>query len=84
MEHHFKTYEKLYCCYKNVNQDSLADYYIKRAYEENNNNDKTAYLYAKTLMEKNKKEEAKKLFFNILKRNPTYKKAKIEYDSLNI
>ena len=30
----FKTYEKLYWCYSSLQQYDLANYFIKRAYEE--------------------------------------------------
>lgn len=79
MEYHFKTYEKLYWCYSSLQQYDLANYFIKRAYEENNNNDKVAYLYAKVLINKKELSKARKILLSIIKRNPSYKKAEQEY-----
>ena len=79
MEYHFKTYEKLYWCYSSLQQYDLANYFIKRAYEENNNNDKVAYLYAKVLINKKELSKARKILLSITKRNPSYKKAEQEY-----
>lgn len=78
-EYHFKTYEKLYECYQNLGQYDLANYFIKRAYEENPQNDKTAFLYSKVLIEKKEIKKAKGLLLSILKRNSSYKKAQKEY-----
>ena len=79
MEYHFKTYEKLYWCYSSLQQYDLANYFIKRAYEENNNNDKVAYLYAKVLINKKELSKARKILLSIIKRNKKYKKAEQEY-----
>jgi len=79
MDYHFKTYEKLYWCYNSLQQYDLANYFIKRAYEENNNNDKVAYLYAKVLIDKKQIEKAREILLSIINRNPSYKKAEQEY-----
>lgn len=79
LDYHFKTYEKLYWCYCSLNQYDLANYFIKRAYGENNKNDKVAYLYAKELINKGKLKKARKILLSIIKRNPSYKKAEKEY-----
>lgn len=79
MDYHFKTYEKLYWCYNHLQQYDLANYFIKRAYEENSNNDKVAYLYAKVLIDKKQIDNAREILSSIIKRNPSYKKAKQEY-----
>ncbi|MDE7479118.1 MAG: tetratricopeptide repeat protein [Lachnospiraceae bacterium] len=79
MDYHFKTYEKLYWCYHSLHQYDLANYFIKRAYEENNNNDKVAYLYAKVLIDKKELDKAREILLSIIKRNPSYKKAEQEY-----
>lgn len=76
---HFKTCEKLYWCYNSLGQYDLADCFIKRAYEENNRNDKVAYLYAKRLIDKKELDKAREILLSILKRNPSYKKADQEY-----
>ena len=79
MEYHFKTYEKLYWCYSSLQQYDLANYFIKRAYEENDRNDKVAYLYAKVLINKKQLHSAREILSAILKRNPGYKKAEQIY-----
>lgn len=82
MDYHFKTYEKLYWCYHSLQQYDLANYFIKRAYEENNQNDKVAFLYAKVLIEKNELKVAREILSSIIVRNPNYKKAQQEYQKL--
>lgn len=84
MDYHFKTYEKLYWCYHSLQQYDLANYFIKRAYEENSQNDKVAFLYAKVLMEKNEFSIAREILSSIIVRNPSYKKAQQEYQKLQI
>lgn len=79
LDYHFKTYEKLYWCYSSLQQYDLANYFLKRAYEENNNNDKVAYLYAKVLIDKKQIDKACEILLSIIKRNPSYKKAGQEY-----
>lgn len=78
LNYHFKTYEQLYWCYSSLQQHDLANYFIKRAYEENDRNDKVAYLYAKVLINKNNYIVPVK-YSAILKRNPGYKKAEQIY-----
>lgn len=84
MEYHFKTYEKLYWCYNSLQQYDLANYFIKRAYEENSNNDKVAYLYAKILIDKRELNKAEEILMDIIKRNPSYKKAEQELLNLKV
>ena len=79
MDYHFKTYEQLYWCYSSLQQHDLANYFIKRAYEENDRNDKVAYLYAKVLINKKQLHSAREILSAILKRNPSYKKAEQAY-----
>ncbi len=79
MDYHFKTYEQLYWCYSSLQQHDLANYFIKRAYEENDRNDKVAYLYAKVLINKKQLHSAREILLAILKRNPGYKKAEQAY-----
>lgn len=82
MDYHFKTYEKLYWCYNSLQQYDLANYFIKRAYEENNRNDKVAYLYAKVLIDKKEYDKAREILSGITKRNPSYKKAEQAYTEI--
>lgn len=79
MECHFKTYEKLYWCYHRLQQYDSANYFIKRAYEENNRNDKAAYLYAQVLIDKKQFDNAREILLSIMERNPGYKKAEQAY-----
>lgn len=79
LNYHFKTYEQLYWCYSSLQQHDLANYFIKRAYEENDRNDKVAYLYAKVLINKKQLHSAREILLAILKRNPSYKKAEQAY-----
>lgn len=79
---HYKTYEKLYECCREINQNSIANYFIKLAYEENTKNDKVSLLYSRILIEENELKEAKEILLDILKRNPSYKQAKTEYDKI--
>lgn len=81
---HYKTYERLYECCKSINQNDIANYFLRLAYEENSKSDKVSFLYAKYLIEENELEEARKILLDILKRNPSYKKAKIEYEKYNM
>ena len=71
MDRHFKTYEKLYWCYNSLQQYDQAESFIKRAYEENDHNDKVAYLYAKVLIDKNQLDKAREILLCILKQNPS-------------
>ncbi len=82
LSEHFKTYFKLYECYKMLNQFEKANNYLKLAYLLNKKNDKTALEYAKVLIDNGSVSEAKIILLDILKRNPSYKKATIEYNRL--
>ena len=76
LENHYKTYEMLFQCWKAVSNMNEAYDYIKKAYVLNSANDKVAYEYAETSVQFGDKESAQKVLTEILKRNPTYKKAK--------
>lgn len=82
LEKHFKTYERLYECYSKLHQTELAHYFLELAYEENPNNDKTAFLYALCMVGENRADRAKEILLSILGRNPDYKKARIEYERI--
>lgn len=82
LERHFKTFERLYECYCKLDQLDLAHYFLELAYEENTNNDKVAFLYSLCMIEENRKDKAKEILLNIIKRNPDYKKAKLEYEKI--
>ena len=82
LERHFKTFERLYECYCKLDQLDLAHFFLELAYEENTNNDKVAFLYSLCMIEENRKDKAKEILLNIIKRNPDYKKAKLEYEKI--
>ncbi len=76
-EPHFKTYEKLYLCYRALNNTDMAFNCINKAFDINGKNDKVAFEYAQLLISyKNDLTEANKILENILERNPSYKPAK--------
>lgn len=82
-EPHYKTYEKLFLCYYNINEIEKAFDCISKAYSMNCKNDKTALEYAILLFRyKNDRIKAQKILEDILKRNPSYKAAKEFYDSI--
>jgi len=76
---HFKTYHRLYECYNYLEEYDLANYFIKMAYESNINNDKVAFDYSMSLVNKNEINKAKEILASIFNRNSSYKKAKEEY-----
>ncbi|EOS34765.1 hypothetical protein C804_01292 [Lachnospiraceae bacterium A4] len=84
MEEHFKTYARLYECYFARKQFDLANYFLTRSYQKNSNNEKVAFQYAMYLIQEKETASAKKILAGILKKNPTYKHAKIEFHKLEI
>lgn len=82
IERHFKTYEKLYECCCMLDYKEEADTFIKLAYSENKKNDKVAFLYAKTLIDYGKLDEAETILLEILERNKDYMPALKEYERL--
>lgn len=79
---HFKTYFKLYECYTIIEQFDTANSYLELAYFLNKKNDKTALEYAKFLIDRGCISEAKNILMDIIKRNPSYKKAYEVYYNL--
>lgn len=84
LEKHFKTYARLYECYFMLNQFDLANYFLTLAYQGNPNNDKVAFQYAMYLIREKETAMAKKILADIIKRNPTYKHAKLEFQKLQM
>ena len=84
MEEHFKTYARLYECYFARKQFDLANYFLTRSYQKNSNNEKVAFQYAMYLIQEKETASAKKILAGILKKNTTYKHAKIEFHKLEI
>ena len=84
LEKHFKTYARLYECYFMLNQFDLANYFLTLAYQGNPNNDKVAFQYTMYLIQEKETAMAKKILADIIKRNPTYKHAKLEFQKLQM
>ncbi len=84
LEKHFKTYARLYECYFMLNQFDLANYFLTLEYQGNPNNDKVAFQYAMYLIQEKETAMAKKILADIIKRNPTYKHAKLEFQKLQM
>ena len=82
LEKHFKTYEKLYYCHCELGETEEANRCIEQAYILKNNSDRTAYLYANSLISKGDILRAKEVLRKLLSRNTSYKKAKIVLDSI--
>ena len=61
----------------------MASYYLALAYKTNSKSDKVSFEYAKVLIDENKLNKAKEILLKILKRNPSYKKAKILYENID-
>ena len=81
---HFKTYEKIYETLQRLGRDEEGLIYIEKAYELQPTNDKTATLYARTLVNSGKFEIAKEILETTLQRNPTYGPAKKLLDLLHL
>lgn len=72
---HYKTYEKLFLCLKNIGKRSEAFECIKNSYHLNPKCDKVSVEYATELTEFGDLETAQKILSETLKRNPSYKPA---------
>ncbi len=79
---HFKCYERLYDCWMHSGDTRKAFSCIEKAYNLNPKNDKTAYEFARMLVESGDCESALKVLRSIMQRNPSYKKASVLADSL--
>ena len=76
IEEHFKTYERLFECWKKLGKTEKANSCIEIAYRMNPQNDKTAFEYAEMLAETGDTERALAFLDEIAERNPTCKKAR--------
>ena len=76
IEEHFKSYERLFRCWKELGNKEKEKSCIEKAYEMNPRNDKTAFEYAKFQAEEGNITLAKKVLEELIDRNPTYKKAR--------
>ncbi len=83
IEEHYKTYEKLYHCYCAIGKWDEAFSCIRSAYQMNSKNDKTAFEYAKYLVEKKDVVFAKNVLKDILRRNSSYKAAQMLLDEID-
>ncbi len=82
IEEHFKTYERLFQCWKELSNTKQAFACIEKAYILNPKNDKTAYEFAEMVVESGNNELAQDILQSILQRNPTYKKVVILYEKI--
>ncbi len=73
---HFKTFERMYYCYKQLGKHDIARRYIEKAYLMNESNDKVAVEFAIELQEEGKIEFCLEVVNKVLKRNPSYGPAK--------
>ncbi len=76
VEEHFKTYERLYKCWKEVGNKEKEKACIEKAYEQNPRNDKTAFEYAEFQAELGNIELTRKVLLELIERNPSYNKAR--------
>lgn len=70
---HYKTYEKMFLCWKKLDEHSKAYECLKKSYHLNPTSDKVSVMYAEELSERMDLETARKILSETLKRNPTYK-----------
>ena len=76
IEEHFKTYERLFECWKKLGKTEKANSCIEIAYRMNPRNDKTAFEYAEMLAGSGDTERALAVLDEISERNPSCKKAR--------
>lgn len=79
---HYKTYEKLFLCFKKLDECSKAYECLRKSYLLNPKSDKISVMYAKELSERMDFETAKEILSETLKRNPTYKPAEKLLDTI--
>lgn len=80
---HFKTYERMYDCYKNLGNQRQARECIEKAFHLNSKNDKVAIEYILLLIEEDNLALASSFLEALLQRNPTYGPAKKLLDRIN-
>ncbi len=79
---HYKTYERLFFCWKNLGEPSKAYECLKKSYQLNPKCDKISVEYAKESANRKKFETAQKILSETIKRNSTYKPAQKLLDDL--
>lgn len=72
IEPHYKTCERLAICFKITKQIDSYKKYTELAYIYNPKSDKTAVEYSQMLIDFGQINEAKKVLYLILSRNPSY------------
>ena len=82
IEEHFKTYERLFLCWKELEKREKANSCLEKAYEMNPNNDKIAFEYAEVCTEAGNIKLAGLVLEKLIERNPTYKKAQVLLERL--
>lgn len=84
LDKHFKTLGKISLCYQQLGSINLALEYIESAFNANPRNNKTAYIFAEQLKRNGNTAKAKEVLQFILKVNPSYKKAEMLLNELEI
>ena len=80
---HYKTYEKMFLCFKKTGEHSMAYECLKKSYQLNQKSDKISVMYAEELAERKDFETARKILSKTLKRNPAYKPAEKLLDKIS-
>lgn len=75
IDEHYKTYERLFFCWKNLDEPSKACECLKKSYSLNPKCDKISVEYAHELAERMDFISAQKILSETIKRNPAYKPA---------
>lgn len=83
IEEHYKTYERLFFCWKNLDEPLKAYECLKKAYQINPKSDKISVMYAQELTEHMDFETARKILSETIKRNSTYKPAEKLLNTIN-
>lgn len=83
IEEHYKTYERLFFCWKNLNEPSKAYECLRKAYQLNPKSDKISVMYAQELTERMDFETARKILSETIKRISTCKPAEKLLNTIN-
>ena len=75
MDEHYKTYEILYLCWKNLGESEKAFSCLEHSFALNPHCDKVAVEYAKELAGKGETAKAREILQETVKRNSSYQPA---------
>lgn len=76
-QEHPKTAQLISQILYKIKQDTVAFRFLEKAYSLGNNNDNIAFCYAEQLMQQGMADQARCILQEILKRNHSYKKARV-------